>query len=405
MTGPRTRPAPPTASSARSLRRAYATLTVLSVAAFIFVTSEILPFGLITLIANDLGRTKSQVGLLVTAYALVIVAASVPLAHFTRHVPRRTVLAATLVTYSLGMILAVTLPGFGGLLAGRMLTALAQAQFWAVVTATAAGLFPPEVRGKAVSRLLIGPSAGGVLGLPTGTWLGLHFGWRVPFVVLACVGLVMAVAIVLLVPHYKPSDGSAARGSAPNKRRFVVVLAVTATAVLGGAVIYTYITPFLEEITGFASSVVFLVLFASGVAGMVSMVLVGRFLDRFPMGTLATGLGMVLVGWVGVGAFGTNKALVFAFFVFVGLGLSVMVGGFANRVMQVSPGSTDMGIAAYAALYNAGTALGSLLGAGLLAWWGPRWLPMVAAGFVAIALGLVAAERKITAPVRESQAR
>ena len=380
-----------------SPRRALWTLALLSFGAFIFVTSEILPFGLISLIATNLGRSESEIGLLVTAYALVVLAASIPLAHYTRAIPRRTVLTSTFVAYAVGMLIAVTAPGFEGLLAGRVLTAAAQALFWAVVTPTAAGLFPPEVRGKAVARLLIGPSAGGILGLPAATWLGQQHGWRAPFFVLAAIAIVVAVTIAFVLPRHKSADGAAARGTAPNRRRFIVVLAVTGTTVLGGATIFTYITPYLHDVTGIASSAIPLLLIASGVAGLTSMILVSRYLDRFPMGTMAVGLTLVAVGWAGVWAFGTVPAATIVFFCVGGFGGSIQVGAFASRVMQVSPGNTDIGIATYATFYNSGTALGSLLGAGLLDWFGARVLPLVGAGFVALALGLVALERRIVA--------
>ena len=110
--------------------RANVVLVLLSVAAFAFVTSEVLPVGLITLISADLHRTNSEVGLLVTAYAGVVVATSIPLAHFTRRIPRRQLLSATLLVYVAGMLLASLGGGFTGLLVGRMLTGFAQAQFW-----------------------------------------------------------------------------------------------------------------------------------------------------------------------------------------------------------------------------------------------------------------------------------
>jgi predicted MFS family arabinose efflux permease len=381
-----------TAPPVVSRRRAIAALVVLSIAAFTFVTSEILPYGLISLMAEDLGRTKSQIGLLVTGHALVVMAVSIPLAIATRHVPRRRLLTIALGVFVVASLVAGTSGNYVTLLGARMLTASSQAMFWAVVTATAAGLFPPEVRGRIVGRLLIGPSAGGVLGLPAATWLGQQQGWRAPFLVIACLGVIIAVAIFLLIPHYHPASGAAALGSAPHRRRFFTVLGVTGISVMGGSVTYTYITPYLTEVSGFASTVVPTLLLASGVAGLVSMLAVARYLDRFPRGTMAVGLMIVGIGWAGLAAFGTVRVAATVFFCLVGFGLSVLVGSLANRVMQVSPGSTDVGVATYGSLYNAGAAAGSLLGAGLLASSGPRILPTVGSLLIAAALGLLATE-------------
>jgi predicted MFS family arabinose efflux permease len=335
--------------------------------------------------------------LLVTAYAAVVVVTSVPLAHFTRTIPRRWLLSATVLVYVAGMLLASLGGGFAGLLAGRMLTALAQAQFWAVVTATAAGLFPPHVRGKIVARLLVGPAAAGVFGLPAATWLGQQYGWRVPFFVFASVALAVAVAIAMLVPRYKPAHGAASRGVAPSMRRYLVNLAITVIAILGNATMFTYVTPYLQDVAGFADATIPVLLMVGGVAGLASMILVGRFLDRYPMGTMAVGLMLLITGWLGLAVANSQQPVVLGFVCVSGFGLSVVVGAFANRALQTSPGNTDIAVATHGTLYNTGVLLGSLLGSRILDLQGPRILPFVAAGFLTLALAVVALERRVRA--------
>jgi predicted MFS family arabinose efflux permease len=72
-----------------SPRRAHLTVFALSLAAFAFVTTELLPVGLLTVIADDLDRSQTAIGLLVTGYAFVVLVASVPLTRLTRRIPRR----------------------------------------------------------------------------------------------------------------------------------------------------------------------------------------------------------------------------------------------------------------------------------------------------------------------------
>src|SRR5690606_13653499 len=119
--------------------------------------------------------------------------------------------------------------------------------FWAVVNSTAVALFRPEIRGKIVARVLIGSSAAGVGGRPAVTRLGQLTEWRTPFWILAGVGLALAVALFLLIPSYKPADGSGSRGSDPSRRRFVAVLIVVALSAGSTAATFTYITPFLVD--------------------------------------------------------------------------------------------------------------------------------------------------------------
>ena len=83
-----------------SSRRAMATMLALSLAAFTYVTTELLPVGLLTLIGPDLGRSHTEIGLLVTGYAVVVFVASVPLTRLTQRVPRRRLLGATLAVFT-----------------------------------------------------------------------------------------------------------------------------------------------------------------------------------------------------------------------------------------------------------------------------------------------------------------
>ena len=206
-----------------SLRRAWTALVVLSLTAFVFITAEMLPIGLLTLIAPDLDRSRSQVGLLVSGYAVVVVVASVPLTRLTQRIPRRQLLGVTMVLFAVANAVAAFASTYAVLAGARLVTALAQALFWSVVSATVTGPFPVAVRGRVVALFSTGAVLAPVLGVPLGTWLGQQAGWRVPFAVLTGIGVATAAAVILLIPAYPPEAGGAARGTTPDARRFATL--------------------------------------------------------------------------------------------------------------------------------------------------------------------------------------
>src|SRR6185312_2053667 len=165
---------------------------------------------------------------------------------------------------------------------------------------TATGLFSVEVRGRVVSRLSIGNSLAPVLGVPAGTWLGQQLGWRAAFLVMAAVALLTAVAIVAFLPTFDPRDGSSARGSAPDPRRFRILVLVTSVLVIGFMVAYTYITPFLLDVSGFHASALGPLLLVSGISGVIGTFVVGALFDKRPWSTLIVPLGLLSVGLVGL---------------------------------------------------------------------------------------------------------
>ncbi|MEU7839318.1 MFS transporter [Nonomuraea sp. NPDC049129] len=147
-------------------------LGALMLAALTFNTAENLPVGLLELISDDLRMSLSAVGLLVTGYGVTVAVASVPLAHVVRAVPRRYVLTGLLAALVVSSLVAALAASYRLLLVTRLLTALAQALFWAVTGPVAVGLFAPEVRGRVVGALSVAGSLALALGVPAGTWLG-----------------------------------------------------------------------------------------------------------------------------------------------------------------------------------------------------------------------------------------
>lgn len=222
-----------------------AVLAALLLAAFTLNTAENLPIGLLELISESLRVSVSAVGLLVTGYGVTVAVASLPLAYVMRTVPRRHVLTGPLAALVVSSLVAALATSYWVLLFARLLTALAQALFWAVMGPVAVGLFTPEVRGRVVGALSVAGSLALVLGVPAGTWLGQQSDWQVPIAMLAALGLVSLVTIAVLLPISRPEEENAAYGISPDVRRFGIVLAAGTLSATGAFAGYTYIVKFL----------------------------------------------------------------------------------------------------------------------------------------------------------------
>ncbi|MET9273101.1 MFS transporter [Kribbella sp. NPDC003557] len=349
-----------------SSRRANAALVFLGVSTFSFVTVEVLPIGLLTVIADDLGRSRSQVGLLVTGYATVVVLASIPLARLTHQLPRRLVLAGTLGVLTVATGLSAVAPSYELLFASRLVIALAQALFWAIAPPIATGLFPPELRGRVVARLAIGTALAPILGIPLGTWLGEQAGWRVPFVVMTVLGAAACAGIVALLPRAEVQDSPSRRGSSPDLRRYVVLLVTCAVGVTGFLTFNTYVTPFLLDISGFSSGVLGPMLLASGAGGLAGTLIVGRVLDRFPWGATVLPLAVIGVGLFGLYALGQVQVVTVGLIAVIGLAFSGFAVAAQSRTLQVAPGSTDIASAGTSSAFNVGIAAGAFVGGALI---------------------------------------
>jgi DHA1 family inner membrane transport protein len=367
-------------------------LLALTLSTFSYVTTETLPIGLLPLIAHDLGSPASAVGLLVTAYGLVTVLFSIPLTRLTRRVPRRLLLSALLAIFVVGTAASALAPSYWALLGSRLLIALSQAVFWAVVTPAAAALFRPAVRGRALSLLYAGGSVAALAGVPAGTWLGQQAGWRVAFLALSGIGLVVLAVVATTLPNTAPGSSDADHGSAPDPARYRAIVVTTALAVGGAFTAFTYISPFLTDVTGFGESAIGALLFVRGFSGLIGVLLVGYLVDRNGWLTMTVLVGMQVLALAGQFVFGGSRAATVAAIAASGLTLAALSAALGARVLTVAPGGSDVAAAGTSTAFNLGITGGALLGSVLLPAAGVRSTALAGALLTLAAFVVVLAE-------------
>jgi predicted MFS family arabinose efflux permease len=343
-------------------RLALAALLALGAAAFCFVTAENMPVGLLGVIASSLHSSVSAVGLLVTAYAAVVVVSSAPLTRLTTRWPRRPVICALVSAFSLTTLASSVAGNYWWLLGTRVLTALAQALFWSIVSVTAVSLFPARVRGKAVAGVLGGSSVAVVLGVPAATWIGQQGGWRLPFLVLSGLGAAIGVAIAFLLPGYHPAKTHAGTGTRPSRRRYRLLILTTILQVTGSFTAYTYISDFLTHVARLPAHDVAGVLLVAGAGGTLGLVAAGALFDRHPKVVSLLPEALLACALLGLYAFGTSHGAALLGEILASVGLSTFVVTNQNTVLIVAPGSTDVASAWLSASFNVGIASGSLAG-------------------------------------------
>jgi len=308
-------------------------LLALTAGAFGIGTTEFVIMGLLLQVSADLHVSIAAAGLLISGYALGVAVGAPLLTLATRRLPRKTVLLALMVIFTVGNLACALAPDYAWLMAARVITALAHGTFFGVGSVVATGLVPPHRRASAIAIMFTGLTAATLLGVPAGAWLGLHFGWRATFWAVGLIGPIAFTVIALFVPR---DDASTGDTPAPLRDELAVLtrppvligLAMTVLGFAGVFTVFTYIQPLLTRVTGVSQGAVsaLLLLFGGGLA--VGNLLGGRLADRAPMpavlGTLAA-LAVVLgamplaigtpwtaalfVGLLGVAAFATAAPL------------------------------------------------------------------------------------------------
>ncbi|QLJ03535.1 MFS transporter [Streptomyces sp. NEAU-sy36] len=337
-------------------------LCALMAATFCVVTTEHLPAGLLPQISSGLGVSLPVAGQLVTGYALTVMLLTVPLTYLTRRIPRRPLLLGLMTLFVLAGLGSAAAPDYALLLASRAVTALVHAVFWAVVTVTATALFSPAVRGRILAMVYGATSMATIVGVPAGSWIGQHAGWRVAFLALSGIGLVALAVVAVFLPATAVSRTRDDDTAVPDTSRYVVLLVTIVLALAGLSMAFTYTVPFLTKVTGFSTAAVAPLLLLRGAAGVASVSVAGNLADRHPRLATTAPVALLSVSLIGMYLAGRTPVLVAVLMATSGLAVLVMITTLTNELLSVAPGDLYIASAGGNAVFNAGTAAGAASG-------------------------------------------
>ncbi|MBO9353234.1 MFS transporter [Bordetella petrii] len=366
-------------------------LWALAVGAFGIGTTEFVIMGLLPEVGADLGVSLSSAGLLVTGYALGVVVGAPPVAILTTRLPRKTLLLGLMLIFTLGNLACALAPGYGTLMAARVLTSLAHGAFFGVGSVVATGLVKPEKQASAIALMFTGLTLANVLGVPFGTWLGQAWGWRATFWAVTAVGIVAMLAIAVWVPRSRGDRGGDLMGELRALSRPQVLLGFAMTVLGFGGVFtaFTYIAPLLTELAGFSPGAVSPILLLFGVGLVAGNTYGGRLADRRLMPTLVGSLALLAVVLAVFGLTVHGKFAAVATVAILGAAAFATVPPLQMRVLEKAGDAPNLASAFNIAAFNLGNAAGAWLG-GLTIDHGPGLAatPLVAAAVTASGLAV-----------------
>ncbi|MFI9490577.1 MULTISPECIES: MFS transporter [Streptomyces] len=272
-------------------------LLALAVSAFGIGTTEFVMMGLLPNVADDLGTSVPTAGYLVSAYAIGVVIGAPLLTGLGSRIPRKRMLLLLMAVFTVGNLASAFAPGYGWLLAGRVLAGLPHGAFFGVGAVVAARLVPQGRQARAVATMFLGLTVANIVGVPAATLLGQRLGWRATFLVVAVIGLAAMAALARLVPRIPREAHQDVRHEIRALGNRQVVLGLC-TAVLGFAgvfAVYSYLSSMTTEAMGFGTSSVTLVLALFGIGMTLGALAAGPLTDRALRPTLYGSLGALAV--------------------------------------------------------------------------------------------------------------
>ncbi|AKA05777.1 chemotaxis protein [Streptomyces noursei ZPM] len=341
---------------------------LLGLAIFAQGTSEFMLSGLLPDVAADLGVSLPDAGLLVSAFAVGMVLGAPVLAVATLRIPRRTALVAFQLAFVVGHVVGALAPGYGVLFATRILSAVAYAGFWSVAAATAVALVPPQAKGKALAVVGTGLTLATVVGVPAGTVLSQHAGWRTAFWAVAGLTVLSALSLLIALPAPRqaptPARHPSLRGelAAMARPRLWLSYLITALTFGAGVVTFSYLAPLLTEVTGLPAGWVPAVLSLYGVGGLIGVTVGGRFADTAPLRTLALGIAALTLASAALARTATWLPATLALVLVLGFASYVTNPVLQSRVFRLAPEAPTLVPAVNTSAFNVGITLTPALG-------------------------------------------
>lgn len=356
---------------------------------FVFNTSEFMPIGLLSDIANDLNISDARAGMLISVYAWVVALMSLPLMIIVSKMELKRLLLTIIAVFVLSHVASALAEGYYTLMLSRIGVACSHAIFWSIVSPLAVRIVPDDKRAFALSMVATGSSIAMVVGLPLGRVVGLYLGWRMTFLSIGVISALIFIYIAAMLPKV-PSKGKFSVRRLPALLHNRVLLGVFVMSVLFATAHYTgysYIEPFLGRVAGFTPDIVTLVLIVFGGSGMIGSIAFSKYYMSNPrrfvaVATVAPALCLLLMQVSAV-----SLASVLAVCVVWGAMATAFNIAFQDNVMRFAPEeATSVAMSIFSGIFNLGIGSGAYIGGVVV-----THLSLGSIGYAGGVIGLLAA--------------
>lgn len=371
----------------------------LILAAFAIGTTEFVIMGLLPDVATDLRVSIPQAGLLISSYAMGVVIGGPILAVLTASLPKKRTLLLLFGLFVGGNVLCACAPSYGTLMLARVITAFSHGTFLGVGAVVAMDLVEPRRRTEAVGYLFSGITLANVIGVPAGIALGHAYGWRWAFASVAVLGLIAMVLLALTLPSRSSSHPSSILDEIKGLSGWPFWTAIALTVACSATLLcfFTFITPFLFEVTHVDPDGVTRILLLYGIGLTIGTTVGGRIASKSLLGPICWGLLIAMTLLLAMPYMGQRPwscAIGLTLWGMVSFGLCPIL---QTLVMAHAPKAPTLASTLNHSAFNLGNALGAWVGSLALSLGQPiEHLPWTCVILSCTALALLALHTRVS---------
>lgn len=335
---------------------------------FALIASEFMPVSLLTPIASDLHISEGLAGYGIAISGAFAVLTSLSISRLAGAMDRKTLLLILTGLMCVSGLVVGLAPNYTVYMIGRALIGVVIGGFWSMSAAMAMRLVPSHSVPKALAIFNGGNALATVVAAPLGSYLGSVIGWRGAFFCLIPVAIIALIWQWISLPAMAAAPRKAGGGSVFQLLKKPLIsfgMLSVGLFFMGQFVLFTYLRPFLETVTGVDVSMLSMILLVIGVAGFVGTILISSFLKigmyrvlvSIPLLMAVIGLSLIF--------FGSGVVAAFVLLGLWGLIATAAPVGWWSWLAKALPKDAEAGGGLMVAVIQLSIALGSTLG-GLL---------------------------------------
>lgn len=346
----------------------WSSVIAMSVCAFVLVASEFLPVSLLTPMAASLHVTEGMAGQGIMISGVFAVVTSLSISALAGRLDRKILLLGLTAAMGLSGAIIAWSPNYFTYMFGRALIGVVVGGFWSMSAAIAIRLVPEDQVPRAIAIFNGGNALASVVAAPLGAYLGIVIGWRGAFFCLVPISLITLAWLWVSLPEM-PVIAQVKRSNYLGYLMGFFTQRIVSLGMLAGSLffmgqfaLFTYIRPFLENITHVEVPVMSLILLFTGISGCIGTFLIGKALARGFYQTLCSISGVMAAIALALLIFGHITAIVVVLLGLWGLFATAAPTGWWAWIAKTFSTEPETGGSLFVAVVQVAIALGSTVG-------------------------------------------
>lgn len=366
-------------------------ILILTLGVFSIINTEMGVVGILPLISENYGVTVATAGMLVSMFALVVAASGPTMPLFFSGINRKKAMVLVLSVFTACNVISAFASNFPVVLITRVIPAFFQPVYVSMAMSVAGSSVPEKESPKAVARVMMGVSAGMVLGVPIVSYISSLTSLRAGMLFFAAVNAAALIATIIAVPDLPVKERMSYGSQLSVLKEGKTWLSIFGVMFLNGSVfgVYSYLSEYMETVTQLSAGLISIILLVYGLSNMIGNLIAGRLLSSRPKGFVVT-FPFFLAAVYAVLFFLGYFTVPMAVLTFV---WGVLAGAAANInqywLATAAPKAPDFANGLFLASTNLGTTVGTTACGFFLSRFGTRYIVLGGILFIVCAFALI----------------